>query len=100
MRYLFFCKRKYNKIVHISEESLKYFLYLSFNDRIEPKFKELLNLFINYDKNKDKIEKSNPGLNSQNKIEEEEKENSKEENETNFLYEKPFKIKLDTVPKR
>lgn len=97
MRYLFFCKRKYNKIVHISEESLKYFLYLSFNDRIEPKFKELLNLFINYDKNKDKIEKSNPGLNSQNKIEEEEKENSKEENETNFLYEKPFKIKLDTV---
>ena len=57
----------------------------------------MLNLFIDYDKNKDKIEKSNPGLNSQNKIEEEEKENSKEENETNFLYEKLFKIKLDTV---
>ena len=97
MRYLGYCKRKYNKIVHIPEESLKYYLYLSFNDRIEPKYKELLNLFIDYDKNKDKIEKSNPGLNSQNKIEEEEKENSKEENETNSLYEKPFKIKLDTA---
>ena len=77
--------------MHISEESLKYYLYLSFNDSIEPKFKELLNLFIYYGKNKDKVEIN------QNKIEEEEKENVKEENETNSLYEKPFKIKLDTA---
>ena len=43
--YLSFCKGKYNQVVHISEEAVKYFLYLCFSDRTEPKFKELLNLF-------------------------------------------------------
>ena len=80
MRYLDLCKSKYNKIVHISEEALKYYLYLCFNDKIEPKFKELLNLFIDYNKNKDKVGKSNSDLYYQNKKEEEEKENRKEEN--------------------
>ena len=76
MRYLGFCKRKYDKIMHISEEELKYYLYLYFNDRIEPNLKKLLNLFIDCEKNK---------------------ENGKEQNETNSLYEKPFKIKFDTA---
>ena len=80
MRYLDLCKSKYNKIVHISEEALKYYLYLCFNDKIEPKFKELLNLFIDYNKNKDKVGKSNSDFYYQNKEEEEEKENRKEEN--------------------
>ena len=95
--YLGFCKSKYNKIVHISKEALKYYLYLSFNDRIEPKFKELLNLFIVYGENKDNVEKSNTDLNTQNKLEEEEKENGKEENEKDSLYERPLKIKFDTA---
>jgi hypothetical protein len=76
MRYLDLCKSKYNKIVHISKEALKYYLYLYFNERIDPNLKELLNLFIDYDKNK---------------------ENGKEKNEINSLYEKPFKIKFDTA---
>ena len=31
------------KIEHISGEALKYFQYLSFDDRIEPEFKEMIN---------------------------------------------------------
>ena len=50
--YLSFCKGKYNQVVHISEEAVKYFLYLCFSDRSEPKFKELLNLFKKEEKNK------------------------------------------------
>ena len=35
--YLSFCKGKYDQVVHVSEEAVNYFLYLSFYDRIEPK---------------------------------------------------------------
>jgi len=80
--YLSFCKGKYNQVVHISEEAVKYFLYLSFYDRTEPKFKEFLNLFKKEEKNKDKnFEKKNiTKLNSKNMIEE---EDGKDESEIN-----------------
>ena len=54
MRYLSFCKGIFNKIAHVSEEALKYFLYLSFNDRIDPRYKELLNTFMKNERNNDK----------------------------------------------
>ena len=65
------------KFLLISEESLKYFQYLSFDDRIEPKFKEMINFFILNDKNKniDKIEKSATDLKTQLEEEKEKKEN-------------------------
>ena len=91
MRYLGFCKGKYNKIVNISEETLKYYLYLPFNDS---KSNEILNLFIVYGKNKDNLDKNNTDLKSENKIEEK-KENGNDENETNSIYEKPLKINFD-----
>ena len=50
MKFLGFCKGKYNKIVHISKEALKYY-YLPINDKIQPEFKELLNFFIDYNQN-------------------------------------------------
>ena len=50
--------------MHISEETLKYFQYLSFDDRIGPKFKEMINFFIlnNKNNNIDMIEKRTPNL--------------------------------------
>lgn len=96
MRYLGFCKGKYNKIVHISEEELKYYLYLPFNNKLEPKFKELLNIFIVYDKNKS--EKNNSDSSDQNKIEDENEDyNGNEEKEMNSIYKKPLKIKFNTA---
>ena len=94
MRYLGFCKGKYNKIVNISEETLKYYLYLPFNDRVDSKSNEMLNLFIIYGKNKDNLDKNNTDLKSENKIEEK-KENGNDENETNSIYEKPLKLNFD-----
>ena len=74
--YLSFCKGKYNQVVHVSDEAVKYFLYLFFYDRIEPKFKGLLNLF--------KKEKKNKGMNlGKNKI--------------NYQYSRPLKINADIV---
>jgi len=34
MKYLEFCKGKYNGIVHVSKEALKYYLYQPFNENI------------------------------------------------------------------
>ena len=98
MRYLSFCKAKYNKIAHVSEEALKYFLYLSFNDRIDPRYKELLNTFMKNERNNDKnnSKKSNIKLNSQSIMEEEDKENEQEEEDkNNFKYAKPLRINID-----
>ena len=97
--YLSFCKGKYNKVVHVSEEVVKYFLYLSFYDGKEPKLKELLDLFKKEEKNKNiNFEKNSNGeLNSQNTIEEEKEneEDEKDENEVNSQYERPLKINID-----
>ena len=74
MKYLGFCKRKYNKVIHVSKEALKYYLYLSFNNRMEPKTKELLNLFIKCDEikgNNTSIKNTNE-LKSKNIIDNEE----------------------------
>ena len=49
-----FYKGKYNRIVHISKEALNYYLYQPFNENIVPKFKKLLNYFLQYDKNNTK----------------------------------------------
>ena len=38
---------------HVSEEAVKYFLYLSFYDGKEPQLKELFDLFKKEEKNKD-----------------------------------------------
>ena len=63
-----------------------HFQYLSFNDRIEPKFKEMINFFILNDINNniDKIEKRKPVLKIQ-----------KDEKDENSQYTKPLKIKID-----
>ena len=92
--YLSFCKGKYNQVVHISEEAVKYFLYLCFSDRTEPKFKELLNLFKKEEKNKGmNFGKNNDDkLNSHNMTEE---EDGKEESEINYQYSKPLIINAD-----
>ena len=92
--YLSFCKGKYNQVVHISEEAVKYFLYLSFYDRTEPKFKEFLNLFKKEEKNKDKNfgKKNITKLNSKNMIEE---EDGKDESEINYQYSRPLKINAE-----
>ena len=98
MRYLSYYKGIFNKIAHVSEEALKYFLYLSFNDRIEPRFKELLNTFMKNERNNDKnnSKKSNIKLNSQSIMEEEDKENEQEEEDkNNFKYAKPLRINID-----
>ena len=54
MKYLEFYKGKYNRIVHISKEALNYYLYQPFNENTVPKFKKLLNYFLQYDKNNTK----------------------------------------------
>ena len=94
MRYLGFCKGKYNRIVHVSKEALKYYLYLPFNENIEPNFKKMLNFFMQYDRNN--IKENNSDLNGQNKIgdEDEEEKNEKEINET---FEKPLNITFNTA---
>ena len=104
MKYLGFCKRKYNKVIHVSKEALKYYLYLSFNNRMEPKTKELLNLFIKCDEikgNNTSIKNTNE-LKSKNIIdnEEEKKEDNqdgKDKNEGNNNYSEPLKINIDTA---
>lgn len=94
MRYLWFCKGKYNRIVHISKEALKYYLNLSINSKLDPKFKELFNIFIDY--GKDKTEKNKFDKSYQNKIKDEE-DNGKDEKEINSINEKPLKIEFDTA---
>ena len=74
-----------------------HFQYLSFNDRIEPKFKEMINFFILNDKNNniDKIEKRTPDLKTLLEEEEEKKKNELNEKDENSQYTKPLKIKID-----
>ena len=86
MKFLGFCKGKYNKILHIFKEALKYY-YLPINDKIQPEFKELLNFFIDYNQNS--TEKNNSDLNMQMKKE--------EDKEINSIYGKPLKIKFSTA---
>ena len=98
--YLNFCKGKYNQVVHVSEEALKYYLYLSFFDKTESKFKELFSLIKNEKENKsmDSKKNNNAELNSQNILGEEEKENKqdgKDESEINSKYSRPLKINID-----
>lgn len=104
MKYLSFCKRKYNKVKHASKEALKYYLYLFFNNRIDPKTKELLNLFIKCDEikgNSTSIKRTNE-LNSHNIIENEEEkkednQDGNDKNEGNNNYSEPLKINIDTA---
>ena len=98
--YLNFCKGKYNKVVHVSEEAVKYYLYLAFFDKTESKFKELFSLIKNEKENKsmDSKKNNNAELNSQNILGEEEKENKqdgKDESEINSKYSRPLKINID-----
>ncbi len=74
-----------------------HFQYLSFNDRIEPKFKEMINFFILNDINNniDKIEIRTPELKTLLEEEEEKKKNELNEKDENSQYTKPLKIKID-----
>ena len=76
-----------------------HFQYLSFNDRIEPKFKEMINFFILNDINNniDKIEIRTPELKTllEEEEEEEKKKNELNEKDENSQYTKPLKIKID-----
>ena len=75
-----------------------HFQYLSFNDRTEPKFKEMINFFILNDINNniDKIEIRTPELKTLLEEEEEEKKkNELNEKDENSQYTKPLKIKID-----
>ena len=85
--FLGFCKGKYNQIVHISKEALKYY-YLPFKDKISPEFSDLFYIFQYYNKNEEND--NNIALESNEKKKEEEKKDEEFES----IYGKTFEIEI------
>ena len=86
MSFLGFCKTKYNNIVHISKEALKYY-YIPFKDKISPEFSDLFYIFQYYNKNEE--DDNNNKLESNGK-----KKKGEKEEEYKSIYGKTLEIEI------